>query len=223
MTDKLVRARSDPDPYLPTLHADTVVSDKDKGPSEEFGFTFADEWKGHKRSLDDKAGDDYHDATHKRHNFPPSNDAPAGDQGGLTFADAPARKRDLSDAGGPGSSLSPIDRLSLEMLPKNSPSDGPSKGLVFEDTLHRKRQGAVTEVVDDIGQPFDSVTESTSDPEFRRPREGWLWASAPHKRDEGSDPCFDQPVDPLIFKDPPIDCIRGNWARMKKAVRTILP
>ena len=212
MTDKLVRAWSDSDLNLPTVHLDAAVPATDPADSDtaEFGFTFADEWEGgkRKRSLDDKPGDRYHDATHKRDNFLQSDDVPAGESGGLTRADGPPRKRDPIDPLDSGSLLEPVDRLS-ERLSHKSSSDPPSKGWYFVDAGHRKRQD----------------TESAPDSGFPRPRHGWLWKSAPHKRDEEYDACVDTHDSSLIFKDTPFDfnCGPGFWARMKKAVRSILP
>lgn len=249
MTDKSVRAWSDSDPYLPTVHLDAAEPGQGSPDAAEFGFTFADEWEGgkRKRSLDDEPSDRYNGATHKRDNLPPSDDAPPGS----IIRRSPPHKRDISVD--PSSLLDhPIDRLSLATLPAESSSDGRSKGWffkdaphrkrqeseaevvdgdghpsepgwIFKDAPHRKRQETVTEVVDDIGQPVEPVIESTSGTKYPRPRAGWLWASAPHKRDEDSSPCFNTHDSSLIFKDAPINCSRGIWARVKKAVRSILP
>lgn len=214
MTDKLVRARSDPgdsDLNLPTIHLDAAAPVADSRETTEFGFSFADEWKGGKRNLDDKHSDRHYDATHKRDSFPPSDDAQAGGSGGLMFADGPPRKRDLFNPLDPEGLLDPVDTISLETLPKTSQSDPVPKGWSFKDAPHRKRQDSVTDVVDDV------------DPEFPRPRHGWLWHDAPHRRDEAPDPCIDTNEPSLIFKDAPINCSRGIWARMKRAVRSILP
>ena len=221
-TDKLVHARNDHDTFLPNVHLDTPEPVTDPIDSEGLGFSFADEWSKGKRSLNDKHGDRYHEAPHKRDDFHASDDAPPGVSGGLTFEDAKPRKRDLFDPINPASLLNPIDPISLETLPKSSPSDAPPKGWVFVDAPLRKRQDTVTEVVDKRAQPFETAGDSTPDPKYPRPRQGWMFASAPHKRDEAYNPCLAASNDnSLIFKDAPINCGRGLLARMKKAVRSI--
>ena len=221
MIDKLVRARNDRDTFLPTVRLDTPERVPDPIDVAEYVFTFGDEWSEGKRSLDDKHGDRYHEVPHKRDNFHPCDGPPPGRSDGLMLEDDQPRKRDVLDPLDLGSLLDPIDSISRETLPKSSPSDHPSKGWDFADAPHQKRQETVTEVVDDISQPFETAGESTPDPKFPRPRAGWMFASAPHKRDEASNPCL--PDDGLISEDAPINCGRGLLARMKKAVRSILP
>lgn len=225
MIDKLVRARNDRDTLLPTVHLDTPEPVTDPVDPAGFLLIFKDEWSEGKRSLDDKHGDRYHEAPHrlKRDNFHPSDGAPPGGSGGSMFEDAKPRERDLFDPLDPGSLLDPIvpiDPISVETLPKAPPSEPDTEGWVFRDAPHRKRQETVTEVVDETAQPFETAGKSTPDPKFLRPRPGWMLSSAPYKRDQAFNPCL--PTSSLIFKDAPINCGRGLFARMKKAVRSIL-
>lgn len=115
-TAKLVRVWKDLDPNLnlPTIHLDTPrpVAVPERLPAV-YGFSWADEEQGRKRSLDDKYDDPDHDPPHKGSLFcgidpgllklplPPL----PSRTNGLIFGDVPLRKRGLFD----GIDLDPLE------------------------------------------------------------------------------------------------------------------
>lgn len=177
-TGKLVHDWKDlnPDLDLPIVHLD-IPEPVTETTAASFGFSWADKWLHGKRSLDDQHDDPVHDAPHKANPFPGGDLDPWAD--GMWFKDAPERKRDLFGGIDPGLSNT------LDSTPQRS--KGPSKGWFFEDTPRHKRGETWTQVVDDIIQPSEASDDPTSDLSHPRPREGWILASAPYKRDEASD------------------------------------
>lgn len=137
------------------------------GQSDKSGFSFQDEWRGEKRSLDDTNDDHVRDAAE---DYEPVKSMPPG----LIFHDAPLQKRDLFAGIDPG------------LLNAPDPTAPQSEG---------------------------------------RPN-GWIFANAPQKRDEGSNPLppesIKSPAQSLTFKDAPIKRDESFWSGVKEVVKGFL-
>ena len=189
----MVRAWDDRDLNLPVVHLVTpepITEPLDL--SDGLGFSWADEWRGGKRSLDEGNGN-------------PNRDAP--------------RKRDLFGGIDPG--------LLEAQDPTPSKSEGISKDLIFQDAPQRKRDETLQEALDDIIQPGEVVDDPPPDPISPRPRQGWIFSSAPDKRYEASEEFLPKGSTTkkslLSFKDAPIKRDGGFLTMVKDAMRCIVP
>ena len=179
----MIRALKDPDLHLPIVHLDTpdpiTVPD-----SDSLGFSFADERSVGKRSLDDKhhnpvditphGGDPLLDTDHGLLELPGLFSPTGRAQAKLVSIDAPQRERDLRSGTGPES------RETHDSHP--SQQEGIPKKITPKDAALGERDESLTELADDVIQPFENASDPTPDPNFPMPQQGWIFSSAPPKR-----------------------------------------
>lgn len=148
---------------------------------EEFGFTWAHESTVDKHRRDNgHDGGSIHHAPHKRDLFQGIGSRlrkllASGPDEGWSFKEAWQRKRDLSHRIEPGQ---PEAHDSTPLQPEHYPKD-----RMLGAQGHQKRDETETEVLGEILDPDGILDNSPSYLEYPRPRQGWVFADTPGKRD----------------------------------------
>ncbi|CAF9930840.1 hypothetical protein IMSHALPRED_008292 [Imshaugia aleurites] len=132
-------------------------------------------------------------------------------QGSWSFEDEAPGKRDETITDFVDGILEPVK---IDEILASQHDDVPPKNWMFKDAGRVKRDETVTELVDDILTPIEVGSDSTPELDLPRPRQGWIFSSAPPKRSNTGDSM-------LASEHAPMERDGGFLARVKKAVRGI--